>query len=203
MNQVKIIILLVLISTIQIVAQNHKTLGVKTNKSIAIFSDEVGLSYGLGLIDGVYGLGVDYQTRVNNKSYLNISFGYSSYTTNNSLEFENNKKLEAHSFDLIVNGIFYFSEPNQITPYMGIGIGMLFGISNKDEISIKIHEDAFFEFSNELFYDYSLLLNPKIGILLPLNTNLFGYADVDVFTIITGNKSVIPKLNLGISYWID
>ena len=196
MRILKLVIILVLITISKLSSQYKTALGVKANKSLAIHND------GVGLTNAIYGIGGDFLTRINDRVYLNIGLVYSSYTTKNCIRFEDNEQLEASSFDLNINGIFYFSEPKQISPYIGAGGGLIFGISNKEELIVNIRDEEFPEYHTDFFSDYSTFLNIKAGINFPLYPTLFAYIDLDVFMINTGNNSIVPKLNLGISYWL-
>lgn len=178
-------------------AKNNTSLGVVANKSLAIYSDD------RGLMDELYGFGFDFKTNFDETTYLNLGLNYSTYYFNKGIEFKDNKMLEASSIDFIINGIMYLWKPDEFTPYVGAGAGLLFGISNNDELMAIQLEEPLNADDNDYFSDYSLFFNVKAGILIPLHKEVFGTVDLDLVMVGTGNVSIIPKLNFGVSYWLD
>lgn len=197
--KIKILVLMAILAGtgLTLTAKNNTSFGVAANKSLAIYSDD------RGLMDEVYGFGFDFKTNFDETTYLNLGLNYSSYYFNKGILFQDNKMLEASSIDFIINGIIYLSKPDKFTPYVGAGVGLLFGISNSDELAVIPQQGVLDENDSDYFSEYSLFFNVKAGVLIPLHKEVFGTIDLDLVMIGTGNVSIIPKLNFGVSYWLD
>lgn len=205
---------IILLSVVSIILSNilhaeQKDIGLsfKLNKSLSIVPFEyVQLNENsndeLKLIEGTFGFAADLFYKSKRRSYFNLSLVYNSLLVNNDFRDINGEELNGSFIKIGFNGISYMEPPDEFTPYLGYGLGVIFINSNQNNLTTYKYDD--YETSKgDLFAEFTLSFDFKAGLLIPINEKFSVTSDLDIGIYFAQHLGLIPKLQLGGIYWLD
>lgn len=182
-------------------------LSFKLNKSLALVPFEnVQLSDNsddeLKLVEGTFGFAADLFYKSKRRAYFNLSLEYNSLIVNDDFLDINGKELHGSFIKIGFNGISYMDPPDEFTPYVGYGVGVIFINSNQNDLSTHKFEE-YEPTKGDLFAEFTLSLDFKAGLLIPINENFSVTTDLDIGVYFAQHLGLIPKLQLGGIYWLE
>ena len=204
-----LLLLSILILQIQIVQSEQVDLGLsfKLNKSLALMpfenirtnSDD---EDGYKLFDGTFGFAADLLYKSKRRAYFNLSIDYNILSVNDEFNSLNGTELSGSFLKVMFGGIAYMDPPDEFTPYIGYGVGFIFVNSNQNEI--EYYDEYGSEvIKGDLISDFTLSLDVKAGLLIPINEKFSLTTDLDFGIYFAQYLGLVPRLQVGGVYWLD
>ncbi len=176
----------------------NKSLGLIPFGSVELNKDD---NKELSLLNGTFGIAADLLYKSKRRIYFNLSLEYNSLVRNDDFLDLNGKELNGNFVKIGFNGIGYMEPPDEFTPYLGYGFGFLFINTNQDEL-ITYDSDEYEPITGDLFSPFTISIDIKAGLLIPINENFSVTADIDFGIYFAKHLGLIPKLQVGSIYWI-
>lgn len=156
----------------------------------------------LDIVNGTFGLAFELLYKAKRRTFYSFALEY------NFISFKDENIQDFTGEDLYVNytsvqigGITYLKNPDRFTPYFGYGVDIMFFSSNQDKV-FKYKQYYKERQALDYFGDVNVALMLKAGLTYPLEPNISLIAEFDVRISSSEYLGVIPKLNLGATYWI-
>lgn len=187
--------------------QNDVGLSFKLNRSLSVLPfEEARLNEDsdkeLKVVNGIFSIAADLFYKSKRRAYLNLSMEYSSLLVNDDFYDLNGQSLNGYFVKIGFNGISYMETPDKFTPYLGYGLGVIFINTNQDNLT-TYKKDDYETSKGDLFAEFTLSIDLKGGLLIPINEKFALTTDLDFGIYFSQYLGLIPKLQVGGIYWLD
>lgn len=178
-----------------------KSIHVLPYKPVILDRENEDFYYKDDLVTSIFGLSFDLLYRARRRNYYNLAVEHNFLSfKDEALSNLSGEELSVSYTSVLIGGISFINKPDEFTPYFGYGIDIMFFSSNQK--NVFQHRDYYSEPQKvEFFGDINVALMLKAGLTYPLNKDVSLLAEFDVRVSSSEYIGVIPKFNIGSTYW--
>ena len=154
------------------------------------------------LVESTFGLTFGFNFKIRRKEYFQVNLGYNYFSINDKFKKFNDNNLYAGNAVLSIKWIHFLDNPDRITPFFGIGLGVSLTNSNQENIiwSYESTDDINLN-KGEIFCEQGALLSFEGGLLIPIDDKYSLTPAIDINLISHEFIGVYPRFKIGLMRW--
>ncbi|TNE34581.1 hypothetical protein EP342_02655 [bacterium] len=153
------------------------------------------------LVNGTFGVAIDLMYKAKRRTYYNFVVEYNHLSLNKEeLDYLKGEELSINYTSVQVSGISYVNPPDEFTPFFGYGLEFLFISSNQNNVLV-IDNNYTTPQQVDFFNDFNMAILLKAGLSVPIESDITLTGDIDFHITFAEFLGLMPKLNLGATYW--
>lgn len=153
------------------------------------------------LVNGTFGIAIDLMYKAKRRTYYNFVVEYNHLSLNKEeLDYLMGEELSVNYTSVQVMGIYFVNQPEEFTPYFGYGLDFMFISSNQNNVLVKDYNYTTPQ-QVDFFNDFNMAILLKSGLSVPIESDITLTGDIDFRITFAEYLGLVPKINLGATYW--